>query len=51
MEKIILRAPANGISGYKKLIEKTFDILNRNCDLIFIPFNDSVNFIFKIQIY
>jgi len=41
MEKIILRAPSNGISGYKKLIEKTFAILNKNYELIFIPFNDA----------
>lgn len=42
MSKLIYRAPSNSVSGYKKLIEKTFNILNENFDLIFCSLDGSV---------
>lgn len=42
MNKLIFRAPANGVSGYKKLIDKTFDILNQKYDLIHCPLADDL---------
>lgn len=37
MKKLIFRVPSNAISGYQKLINKTIDILKKNCDLIIFP--------------
>lgn len=40
MNKLIYRAPSSGVSGYKKLIEKTFDVLNEEYDLIYCSLDD-----------
>ena len=40
MNNLIYRVPCKGISGYKKFIEKTFSVLDKNFNLIFAPLND-----------
>lgn len=40
MKQIICRVPPSPISGYKKLIVKTVEILEKNFDLILVPLSD-----------